>query len=312
MPGGDNNSKKIDGVERSKLSLREHLHELRKRVLLVVAVFLIASGAAYLVRQQATGLIIKPLHQAIYYNTPQGGFEFFMRVVITLGFIAIIPVLSYQLMRFAEPALGTKLSPKFLRSLMLRSLVLLLGGVAFGYLIILPTTLKFFAGFGTAQIKPLISANDYLNMVLGVLATFALIFQLPLVIRVIDHIKPLKPQQLTRYRRHVIVGSLILALVLPFTYDPITQFVMAVPIVVLYEMAIFTVWSRQRKQLRAVAMNKRREAKAQHNKEKALAKKPAEQPQPQQVFAPSPAQPLRSVDSLRTRVAPTLDLRAFS
>lgn len=218
--------------------MREHIHELRTRLLIICGVFIVWCGIGYSVRQPLTRLILNPLGQAVYYNTPQGGFEFFMRVIMTAGFIAIVPIVVHQLLRFIEPALGKKLTSKVMRKTLVWSLLLAIAGITFGYFMILPTSLEFFAEFGGKGVQPLISADAYLNFVLGILATFALLFQLPLLISIIDHIKPINPQQLTKYRRHVIVGSLAIALVLPFTYDPVTQFIIALPIIVLFELSI--------------------------------------------------------------------------
>lgn len=222
-------------------SLREHISELRSRLLLIVAIFFVWCGIGYVIRQPLTRLILQPLGKSVYYNSPQGGFEFFMRVIMTAGFIAVVPIVVYQLIRFVEPAVGKKLSSKTMRRALLWSLLLAVAGITFAYFTILPTSLEFFAKFSGNAVQPLISADSYLNFVLGILATFALLFQLPLIISIIDHIKPLDPTQLTRYRRHVIVGSLVIALILPFTYDPITQFVIALPIVVLYELSVILV-----------------------------------------------------------------------
>lgn len=222
-------------------SLREHIQELRTRLLVITGAFIIWCGVGYAVREPLTKLILNPLGQSVYYNTPQGGFEFFMRVIMTAGFIAAVPIIVHQLLRFVEPAVGERLTNKVMRRTLLWSFVLAAVGIVFAYLAILPTSLKFFSEFGGKAVQPLISADSYLNFVLGILATFALLFQLPLIISIIDHIKPLKPQQLTKYRRHVIVGSLIIALIMPFTYDPITQFVIAMPIVVLFELSVLIV-----------------------------------------------------------------------
>lgn len=240
-------------------SLREHIHELRSRLLVIVGVFIIWCGIGYIVREPLTKLILNPLGQSVYYTTPQGGFEFFMRVIMTAGFIAAVPVIVHQLLHFIEPAVGEKLTSKLLRRTLIWSCILAVVGIVFAYLAILPTSLKFFSEFGGNTVHPLISADSYLNFVLGILATFALLFQLPLIISIIDRIHPLKPQQLTRYRRHVIVGSLIIALVLPFTYDPITQFVIALPIIILFELSVIIVrWNhrttRARKKELRIAM----------------------------------------------------------
>lgn len=212
--------------------------ELRKRLLLIVGIFLVWCSIAYTVRVPLTQLILKPLGKAVYYSTPQGGFEFFMRVIMTAGFICVIPVIIHQLISFIEPAVGKRLTPQKMRRILLWSLLLAIAGIIFGYLMILPTSLTFFSEFGGQAVQPLIAADAYLNFVLGILATFAFLFQLPLIISIIDHIHPLMPEQLTRYRRHVIVGSLVIALLLPFTYDPITQFIIALPIVVLFEISV--------------------------------------------------------------------------
>lgn len=218
--------------------MRDHIMELRKRLLLIVGIFLVWCSLAYTVRVPLTQLILKPLGKAVYYSTPQGGFEFFMRVIMTAGFICVIPLIIHQLISFIEPAIGKRLTPQKMRRIMLWSLLLAIAGIIFGYVMILPTSLTFFSEFGGQAVQPLIAADAYLNFVLGILATFAFIFQLPLIISIIDNIHPLKPEKLARYRRHVIVGSLVIALLLPFTYDPITQFVIALPMVVLFEVSV--------------------------------------------------------------------------
>lgn len=225
----------------TKASMREHIRELRTRLMFICVAFIVWCGIGYAVREPLTKLILKPLGQSVYYNTPQGGFEFFMRVIMTAGFICVVPVLVHQLLRFVEPAVNRRLTTKMMRRTLIWSLLLAIAGITFGYFMILPTSLQFFSDFGGNAVKPLISADAYLNFVLGILATFALLFQLPLIISIIDHIRPIKPQDLTRYRRHVIVGSLVIALLLPFTYDPVTQFVIALPIVLLFELSILIV-----------------------------------------------------------------------
>lgn len=230
--------------------LHVHLLELRRRTLWSAAAFAAAAACAYQFHSQVIGFLLAPLHQSLYYTTPQGGFEFLIRISAICGLIIVVPVIAFQLIKFVEPALSFRFERKFTFGLMLASLLLLLVGVGFGYLVILPLTLHFFAGFGNTQIKPLISAADYLSLVMGVLATFAVLFQLPLVVLLINRITPLTPGGLMKYQKHVIIGSLVISLVLPFTYDPLTQFVMAVPIIGLYEISILLVWFVNRKRAR--------------------------------------------------------------
>lgn len=268
-------------------SLREHIAELRSRLLVIVGVFIVWCGVGYAVREPLTKLILNPLGSSVYYSTPQGGFEFFMRVIMTAGFIAAVPIIVHQLLRFIEPAVGGKLTTKLMRRTLIWSLILAATGIVFAYIAILPTSLKFFNEFGGNDVQPLISADSYLNFVLGMLAIFALLFQLPLIVSIIDHIKPLKPQQLTKYRRHVFVGSLIIALIMPFTYDPITQFIIAMPIVVLFELSVLIVrWNHhltraEKKELRIAQL-----VEAMHK-----ANQPAQQVQAEPVIATAQPEP---------------------
>lgn len=290
----------------TKVSLGEHLRELRSRLLVITASFIFWCLIAYFIRKPVVNYILKPLGQAVYYTTPQGGFEFVMRVVITLGFIASVPIMVYQLLRFLEPAISTRVSNKLVSRLLLGSSLLVLCGVAFGYLIILPTSLEFFAKFGGAELKSLISADQYLNFVLGILAAFAIIFQLPMVISITDHVKPLDPKNLSKYRRHIIIGSLVVALVLPFTYDPVTQFVVALPIIVLYELSILIVRYHHR-----IGRDKKRQNRIHHlvelMEEADAAKNKAQKTQPV-----SQTQPIRAVEKPpvpKQRRAHVIDLR---
>jgi Tat protein translocase TatC len=159
-----------------------------------------------------------------------------------VGIFVALPVLIYNLLRFIEPALPKKISKRQMLAVIGGSFILAMGGILFGYYVMVPMSLKFFGSYSTAQIKPLISADQYLTYLMNNLIVFALVFQIPLLALFINRIKPTKPSQLLRYQRHVIVGAFIFALVLPFTYDPITQFVVAVPVVILFYTSVVLIW----------------------------------------------------------------------
>lgn len=282
-------------MQNYQVALRDHLSELRGRLLIIVAGFLAFSGIGYIFSKPITHYLVTPLGQPVYFNTPQGGFEFFMRIIMTVGFIGAVPILIYQILKFVEPAISKAFRKKFLRKMFFASIILTLCGVAFGYFIVLPTTLHFFSGFDRNSIHALISANEYLTLVLGILATFAFIFQLPLIISIVDHIKPLTPQQLGKYRRHVFVGSLILAVILPFTYDPISQFILALPIIALYEVSVIVIRLSHRQT--------RDQKKQQRIAELVEAMRQADaKEQPVTITAPSPLQ--KAVDNMAEESTP--------
>jgi hypothetical protein len=111
----------------------------------------------------------------------------------------------------------------------------------FGFTCILPGTLHFFGGYQVGGLSALISADSYLNFVINIIITFVLVFQLPLLIGFIDLIKPLTPKKLFGYEKWVILGSLIISLVVPFSYDLVTSLLVALPIVVLFNLSIVIV-----------------------------------------------------------------------
>jgi len=220
-----------------------HVRELRQRLLISISLALAVAGASYLLRAQLIQFVVAPLHQSLVYTAPSGGFQFLISVCLGVGVVAALPVFIYNLIRFIEPAFeGSRIGKKGTVGILTASFGLAWLGLAFAYYLILPMSFRFFASFATGPIKPLISTGEYLSFVLGCLITFALIFQLPLLLLLINFINRFPPGSLSRYRRYVVVGSLGLALVLPFTYDPLTQFVVALPVILLYELSLVSIW----------------------------------------------------------------------
>ena len=221
-----------------------HIQELRTRLIVCVAVVLLGSCLAYWQRTLLFTWLQRPIHSPLYYTTPSGAFQYVMLVCLATGAILATPIILYELLAFIAPAFAAteKLRRTAIRTIM-TAFFLAAAGVAFGYIVILPVAFSFFSKFGSVGLHPLITASDYLSFTAGCLMVFAAIFQLPLVLYFIDRIKPIPPARMMRYQRHVIIGSLIIALILPFTYDPLSQFLIAVPIIVLYEFSIIMLWT---------------------------------------------------------------------
>jgi hypothetical protein len=118
-----------------------------------------------------------------------------------------------------------------------------LAGVLFGYYIGLPSALNFLLHqFTTVQVRPLITIQSYMSFVAMYLFGSALMFQLPLILLIINRIKPLKPKKLLKYERHLIVGAFIVAFIMNPTPNIIDQMLVVVPIIVMYQLGIGLVW----------------------------------------------------------------------
>lgn len=236
-------------MEKSE-TFHDHVNELKKRIFWVFFAISVSAILGYVFRVPIISFLDKPLGQNLYYTTPGGSFNFVVKVAGIFGVFIAVPVLVYQIIKFLEPAINQKIKTSKLIKVMMFSMLLAFFGAAFAFYVIIPTSLHFFSGFATNTIKPLISANEYINYVTNSILCFAILFQIPLLIDFIDHISPIKPSKLLKYQKHVVVGALIIAILLPFSYDPISQFIVAVPIIVLYYASAAMLYFKNKKTFR--------------------------------------------------------------
>ncbi len=117
----------------------------------------------------------------------------------------------------------------------------------FAYFVSMPAALHFLANVDSKNLKALITVNEYLNFVAAYLGGFALLFQLPLIMLFINRIKPQKPSTLMGKQRWVILFSFIIAAILTPTPDPFNQFIMAAPVILLYQFSVILIWFINRK-----------------------------------------------------------------
>lgn len=243
----------MSAVAATEQTALEHLHELWRRALYCVGVLIMGGVFGYIFRQQIINFLQRPLHQQLYYTSPMGSFNFVMQVCLLIGFLLALPVISYNLLRFIEPALRKRLKPRVVLAVLISSFVLAVGGAAFGYYLTLPFALQFFGQVGTSSLRPLISVNEYFSFILGYLGTFAAVFQLPLLLLFINHITPFKPGGLSKWRKHVYIGAFAISLIMPSSPDPLSQVSLAIPIIILYELSIGLIWLANRKHRMASA-----------------------------------------------------------
>ncbi len=236
--------------------LSDHIRELKVRVFISVIALSLAGSLVYIFYGPLIELLRSPLGFPLYYNTPAGSFTFIIRVCLMGGLAIAMPVLVYNLVMFAQPAFTKTVTKKRVYTTAIMSSVLAISGAVFAFTCILPGTLHFFGGYQIGGITALISADSYLNFVINIIVTFILVFQLPLLISFIDIIKPLKPKKLFNYEKWVILGSLIISLIVPFSYDIVTSLLVALPIVVLFNLSIVIILMRraaESRQARATA-----------------------------------------------------------
>ena len=215
-----------------------HLDELRSRLIrsgiaLLVVMVLCAFFSDTLVNQ----ILIAPLKNSsdtiVLQNlVPYGQISLYLQVIFFSGFILAFPFFVHQIWQFVLPGLKEKekSATRFVISFVSLSFF---AGIAFGYFIFVPISLKFFAGFGTPLIENNIAVQDYVSFFIGALLTAGLVFELPFISYVLSKIGLLTPAFMRFYRKHAIITLLIVAAIVTPSTDLVTQLVIAVPMILL-------------------------------------------------------------------------------
>lgn len=233
--------KRVKEQKSNTQSFAQHLSELRRRLGSSLLFFMIGSVIGYLIHDQVLTLLTKPLNQPVFYTNPAGGFEFVFQISLFFGFLVSLPVFVYHIVRFIEPALP-KRYPKLLFIILISSSLLLISGMAFAYFVSLPAALYFLNKFSTSEIQALISTSEYFSFVTRYLVGFGLVFQLPLIFIAINTVKKISTRAMLKAERWVILVSFILAAILTPTPDIFNQLIMALPLILLYQLTVVIIW----------------------------------------------------------------------
>jgi len=227
----------------NEMSFIGHLDEIRSRLIksaiaLVVVMALCANYADFLVNEVIIGPLKRSSDTLVLQNlVPYGQVSLYLQVVFFAGFILAFPFIAWQLWQFIAPALHEHERKASRFSILFISLCFF-SGIAFGYFVFLPISLQFFAGFGTSLIKNNISVQDYISFFIGTLLTTGLVFELPFISYILSKIGLLTPAFMRFYRKHAIVVLLIVAAVVTPSTDLVTQLIIGVPMILLYELSI--------------------------------------------------------------------------
>jgi len=223
-------------------SFHEHLLELRKRFFYIVISLIFWSILSYVFEKQIINALLRPAkNQQFIYTSPIGGVEFMFRVSIYAAIMLSIPVIVYNALAFIEPILS-KSSRRFITVGAITSGILAACGMTFGYFVGLPSALHFLLNqFVTSQIHPLLTIQSYLAFVMVYMVGAALMLQIPLILILINRIKPLTPKQLWKQEKWVILGAFIMSGLMNPTPNLYDQLVVAGPLIIMYQIGIILI-----------------------------------------------------------------------
>jgi len=228
--------------EESAASLTEHLAELRKRLMISCWAIGACFVASYGFSKDIFGLLMLPLvrvmpdQSSMIFTGLAEGFFTYLKVSFLTGILLASPVIFYQFWAFISPGLYSN-EKKYIFPFTFFSVVFFVGGALFGYFVVFPFAFEFFMSFNNDQIRALPSLKEYLAFSTKLLLAFGLAFELPIFIFFLAKLGLVTVEGLARNRKYFIVGAFIVAAILT-PPDVITQILMAIPLMLLYELGI--------------------------------------------------------------------------
>lgn len=230
------------GSEEAEMSFIDHLEELRWRIIYSLIGLVIGTIIAWIFIDYFIDFILLiPAKKANFHLQnlkPFGQLFMYFEVAIIIGALISIPNIFYQFWKFIAPALKEN-EKKYITGIVFFSTFCFITGVVFAYFVMLPLTLKFAAGFGSVSIENNFAIDEYLSIIISVMLAAGVVFELPMLSFFLSKIGILTPEFMKKYRRHAIVIIMILAAFLTPGTDPVSQILLAIPLVILYEVSIF-------------------------------------------------------------------------
>lgn len=255
--------KEVDG----QMSFLQHLEELRWRLVRSVVAILLFAITAFVFKDFLFNTLIFgpykpdfPTYQAFCWISQSLGLgdafcleasafalqttnmagQFMAHIVAAFmaGLVCAFPYVFWELWRFVKPGLQKK-EQKMAKGIVFYTSFLFLLGVFFGYFVIAPLSVQFLGGYSISDlVKTQPTINSYISTVVSVTLASGILFLLPIVVYMFSKLGLLTPTFLRKYRRHSIVGVLVLAAIIT-PPDIASQIVVALPVLLLYEMSIF-------------------------------------------------------------------------
>jgi sec-independent protein translocase protein TatC len=221
-----------------QMTLVEHLDELRNRIIVSVAVLVVACGLCFWQNHLLIHIANQPLPgglKPITFGVTEP-FMTTMKISIYAGILIALPVLLYQAYAFLLPAMKPTERRVVLPFLVLVP-VLFIAGVVFSYFVVVPAATKFLLHFNEGEFNIQVRASNYYSFLITTLIALGLVFQVPMGIVALTRLGIMTPQQLSHNRRYAYLILAIVAMLLPGT-DPVTMLIELAPLLALFEFSL--------------------------------------------------------------------------
>lgn len=224
----------------ARMSIWDHLEELRSRLFKAVLALVVGSAVGVAVATPVLEFLKQPYGRAFLVTDPTGGVVQYFRVALLVGGILSIPVITYQVLMFVLPGL-TKQESRYLLYSIPPVTLLFLVGVVFAWAILIPPALNFLVNFQTDLFRADWTADRYLGFVTALLFWMGVAFETPLIFFVLSLLGFVTPRPLIKNWRIAVVGTAIAAAIITPTVDPVNMMLVMGPLMGLYLLSIILV-----------------------------------------------------------------------
>ena len=248
----------IGEIDDSKAPLLDHLIELRSRLLKCVYALFITGGICFYFSEQLFAILVHPLKEAfgdaggkLVYTKLYEAFFVQIKIAAFGAFCLSFPIIANQLWAFVAPGLYAK-EKKALLPFLIATPFLFALGASLAYFVVMPTAFHFFLEFqgdsSGLSVEALPSADAYLGLVMQFILAFGISFLMPVLLMLLNRAGFVTRAQLIGMRRYMIVAAFVLAAVLT-PPDVVSQLMLAIPLLLLYEVTIIAIWFTDRKKV---------------------------------------------------------------
>ncbi len=229
--GGRDGEPEDDDAE---MTLFDHLEELRQRIFYALGFVLIGMVGCFWKANAIVELLERPAHGVKFVQLSPGEYFFVsIKVAGYSGLVLASPVILYQIIQFVIPGL-TRRERRFLGPIVIGSGLLFFAGLAFSYVALIPAALNFFVTYGADVVEQQWSIERYAELVLLLLFSTGLAFQVPVVQMLLGLLRIVTARQMLAGWRYVIVIAAIAGAILTPSTDPLTQSLLAGAVTILY------------------------------------------------------------------------------
>jgi sec-independent protein translocase protein TatC len=249
----------VNEIDESRAPLLDHLVELRRRLIWCFLALGVSFAVCFYFADSIFAFLVQPLKEAfgaqearLIYTKLYEAFFVQIKVAFFAAFFISFPIIANQVWAFVAPGLYAKEKKAFLPFLFATPVLFIAGG-ALAYYLVMPAAFQFLLHYqgqvGGIKREALPSVDDYLGLVMQFILAFGIAFLLPILLMLLERAGLVTREQLRKGRRYAILGAFIIgAIVAP--PDVASQCMLAVPLILLYELTLIAIWFTERRRAR--------------------------------------------------------------